>query len=199
MTTVGFGDFYPISLLGRAIVVIACFWGIFLISIMVSALTVAVEFNNQQAASYEAIHQAENEVEYGETATTYLQTILRYNWHVRKTKENPSLSLDKNFRQKKSILFSKLKEIAVSFRTFRRVQQEKIQQRELEKYIQKIDRNITLELERVKLHLNVAYEIRDLLESYNSNQEIIKKHAMELYKETEEISLFKERYLKNLK
>jgi len=32
MTTVGFGDFYPSTHIGRGIIVVSCFWGMFLVS-----------------------------------------------------------------------------------------------------------------------------------------------------------------------
>jgi hypothetical protein len=44
MTTVGFGDFVPTTHLGRLIGVISCFWGTFLVSLMVVSLTLSSEF-----------------------------------------------------------------------------------------------------------------------------------------------------------
>lgn len=44
MTTVGYGDYYPTTHLGRTIGVLACLWGNFLISIMVVSLTISAEF-----------------------------------------------------------------------------------------------------------------------------------------------------------
>ena len=40
MATVGYGDFYPTTHLGRVVDVIACFWGTFLVSLMVLSLTI---------------------------------------------------------------------------------------------------------------------------------------------------------------
>lgn len=39
MTTVGYGDFYPRTLIGRLIDVVLVIWGTFIVSIMVVALT----------------------------------------------------------------------------------------------------------------------------------------------------------------
>jgi hypothetical protein len=44
MATVGYGDFYPATHLGRCVGVIACLWGNFIISIMVVSLTFSSEF-----------------------------------------------------------------------------------------------------------------------------------------------------------
>lgn len=51
--TVGYGDYYPATHLGRTISVVACLWGTFLISLMVVSLTVSVEFTPQEEKAYE--------------------------------------------------------------------------------------------------------------------------------------------------
>jgi hypothetical protein len=43
MTTVGYGDYYPTTHTGRFIGVLGCFWGTFLISLMVVSLTFSAE------------------------------------------------------------------------------------------------------------------------------------------------------------
>jgi hypothetical protein len=53
--TVGYGDYYPQTYLGRTIAVIACLWGTFLISLMVVSLTISVEFTSQEEQAYEEI------------------------------------------------------------------------------------------------------------------------------------------------
>ena len=55
MTTVGFGDFYPSTHLGRMIGVMSALWGTFLVSLMVVALTNSAEFDKGQQYAYENI------------------------------------------------------------------------------------------------------------------------------------------------
>lgn len=47
MTTVGYGDFVPKTHAGRLIGVVGCFWGTFLVSMMVVSLTISAEFTPQ--------------------------------------------------------------------------------------------------------------------------------------------------------
>jgi len=55
MATVGYGDYYPETHIGRAIAVFACIWGNFLISLMVVSLTISSEFNPSQRKAYDNI------------------------------------------------------------------------------------------------------------------------------------------------
>lgn len=42
MTTVGYGDLFPRTILGRSLMVLIAVWGIFTVSIMVVVLTVLI-------------------------------------------------------------------------------------------------------------------------------------------------------------
>jgi len=53
--TVGYGDYYPQSFLGRTIAVFACLWGTFLISLLVVSLTNSVDFTQQEEKAYEEL------------------------------------------------------------------------------------------------------------------------------------------------
>jgi hypothetical protein len=57
--TVGYGDFYPQTNIGRIITMLACLWGTFLISLMVVSLTVSVEFTSQEQKAYDEIKRGE--------------------------------------------------------------------------------------------------------------------------------------------
>lgn len=57
MTTVGYGDVYAMSHCGRAIAVIAAFWGVFLVSLFVVSLTHLLDFDPSQAKSYNLLQR----------------------------------------------------------------------------------------------------------------------------------------------
>jgi hypothetical protein len=198
MSTVGFGEFYPISLLGRAIVVISSIWGNFLISLMVAALTVTVEFSPQEAASFDTIKIAQDEIVLGEIGVICLQNIYRYNKFIKNAKDDLLLSENSDFRREKSWLFAKLKNSIEKFREMRKVKNKKIESAIIEMAISQIDQDINLEMEKIKYNCNLLCELKYLLEEYNKNQEYIKNLSVELYAELDEISIFKDKHLKQL-
>ena len=48
MATVGYGDFWPTSYLGRIVGMISCFWGVFTLSTMVVILNNLLEFTEEE-------------------------------------------------------------------------------------------------------------------------------------------------------
>jgi hypothetical protein len=52
MTTVGYGDYFPRTFVGRILCVICSFWGVFIVSLYVVSLTNMLEFNSTQNKSY---------------------------------------------------------------------------------------------------------------------------------------------------
>lgn len=55
MATVGYGDYYPISNCGRTIGIMACLWGVFIVSIFVVTLNNLLEFSKEEARSFEIL------------------------------------------------------------------------------------------------------------------------------------------------
>jgi len=54
---VGFGDFYPVTNIGRFIIVISCFWGMFMVSQFVYTLQISSEFNLAEEKAFELLRR----------------------------------------------------------------------------------------------------------------------------------------------
>src|SRR3990167_3384006 len=48
MSTIGYGDYYPKTVPGRAVAVALCIWGVIMVSLMVVSLTNYVQYDNKQ-------------------------------------------------------------------------------------------------------------------------------------------------------
>ena len=57
MTTVGYGDYYPRTHLGRFIGIICTFWGVFLVSMMVVTLTMSSEFEPKEQRAFDILYR----------------------------------------------------------------------------------------------------------------------------------------------
>jgi hypothetical protein len=52
MTTVGYGDIYPKTLMGRNVGILVCFWGVFIVSFFVVTLNNMLTFNANEEKSF---------------------------------------------------------------------------------------------------------------------------------------------------
>jgi succinate-acetate transporter protein len=55
MTTVGYGDYYPKSSMGRFVGIIIALWGVFIVSLFVVSLTNLLEFTKSEIKSYDIL------------------------------------------------------------------------------------------------------------------------------------------------
>jgi voltage-gated potassium channel len=52
MTTIGYGDYYPISSFGRIIGVLCCLWGVFTVSMSVATLNSLLLFSEGEKKAF---------------------------------------------------------------------------------------------------------------------------------------------------
>lgn len=96
-------------------------------------------------------------------------------------------------------MYNKVKAVLEDFRILRKSKEDKILHFQIENSINKLEDNLMVEMEKIKGSLTVVDEIKELLEEYKSNQIITKNKMVELYKEFEELKLFKDTYIKDSK
>lgn len=80
MFTVGYGDFYPQTHLGRVLVVLACLWGMFLISMLVVQMARATMHSQQESRAFTLISNIQRQRQIQPTAARAVLAALRY-WH----------------------------------------------------------------------------------------------------------------------
>lgn len=57
MTTIGYGDIYPQTHLGRLVIIVACIWGVFILSLFVVALNNTITLSKEESKAFEQITQ----------------------------------------------------------------------------------------------------------------------------------------------
>ena len=55
MTTVGYGDYYPVTIAGRMIGFVVCIWGIVSISLFVASTDIMLRFTQSEENSYDVL------------------------------------------------------------------------------------------------------------------------------------------------
>lgn len=63
MTTVGYGDIFPVTIGGRVFTIICCIIGVFVVSMIIANLTVLVRLNGDQKEAYDAILELDSKIE----------------------------------------------------------------------------------------------------------------------------------------
>lgn len=174
MSTVGYGDYYATTHLGRIVSVIACFWGTFLISLMVLSLTISSEFTPQESKSFNKIKKDEAEEEVKIKAANAIKFGIRLKIFLRK---NPSAS-----EKKKSKLINKFKSALIEFRAFSMKLKASEQDAPIELVLSRLNEKVTYVLDKIKNDCYVYKGINNKLEAAENNQRIIFNSIEELYK-----------------
>ena len=80
MTTIGYGDIYPQTHLGRLVIIVACIWGVFILSLFVVALNNTITLTKEEAKAFEQItHQDTIKKGVEIDAANIIQKVLRLN------------------------------------------------------------------------------------------------------------------------
>ncbi|OMJ91791.1 hypothetical protein SteCoe_5572 [Stentor coeruleus] len=93
MTTVGYGDFFPRTHIGRFIIVLSCIWGIFIISMMIVTLSNFILFTNEEDRSFEYIKKVKALKASKRFARLYVKKQLEQYLYYRKCKHDPNINL----------------------------------------------------------------------------------------------------------
>ena len=141
--TVGYGDFYPQTVLGRIIAVVACLWGTFLISLMVVSLTISVEFTPQEQKAYDELKKGEM---YSKLKKLALEFI-RYSIRLKEFPEKREDIIDPEMKIKYVKVIDKFKHSLHNFRTWREIVMSKEHEMSPENILYKLNENVSDEME----------------------------------------------------
>jgi hypothetical protein len=175
--TVGYGDFYPQTNLGRGIAIFACLWGTFLISLMVVSLTVSVEFTSQEQKAYDEIKR----VELTNNLKVKGLNLIRLAFMLKDFPENREDIKDPEIRVKYINVLDKFKYKLSSFRTARKFVISKQHEITAENILFKLNENVSTEMEQ--LILSTKSQVGTLLDYLNLSTNIqneIKTHVDKL-------------------
>ena len=162
MTTVGYGDFYPRTHMGRFVVVLACFWGVFLVSMMVVTLTVSSEFTKGESRAYDILFRLNAKEQAKKRASYVLKSALQLFVLQRKFTEHPDYE---------NLHIIKLNEMTNNLDAFR-IQRNRAMKTDLpaEEMLRQLNEKIDIDLEEVRDQLTTAIELDSQLQKVELSQ-----------------------------
>lgn len=178
--TIGFGDYYPQTHLGRLISVIACLWGTFLISLMVVSMTSTVEFTPQEEKAYEELKNTNLKV----SLRTKAIKLIRLGHKLKYCKEKILGFNDRNSRLEYAKASDEFRLQIDEFRILRMSVKVKEQEVSAESILNKLNLNVTDQMEQlIQLsnynvtslidYLHLSKEIQNQISEYSSKLEIL--------------------------
>ena len=176
--SIGYGDFYPTTLLGRIIAFIACLWGILLESLLVIAITNSLNLNVKEELAYNDVEKHLENAVYKKKALNLIYQFYNCNIICADQEKNTSAELRNNkfeerlqFHKKmyfnKSIL--KTKKALIEFRKMRKNKEKKEREISVQTLMTKINFSINENMDY--LLRNIKNQINNLLENLNEAQE----------------------------
>ena len=162
MTTVGFGDFYPSTHLGRVVGVVACFWGTFLVSLMVVSLTLSSEFTPQQRQAFDRIKRDEQEKELRTKASNAIKNAIGVRIFLKK---NPHAS-----ERSKAIKLNKFKNAIIQYRNHKRSLTSSEQDAPIDYVLGKLNDRVSFGLDNIKDECKVYKSLLVRLDNAEVNQ-----------------------------
>jgi hypothetical protein len=179
--TIGYGDYYPQTHVGRALAVLACLWGTFLISLMVVSISSSVDFTPQEQMAYDEIKRDRMKIKLKTKALTMIRhaSILKnvINQHRDSVTVNENEYEYKYYKMTINQALKKYKKALQDFQSFRSHVICQDYEVSTETMLSKINHTITDEMEELvnisnlnvtslKGHLGYSIEVQKQIKTY---------------------------------
>jgi len=182
--TVGYGDYYPQTHLGRFIAVFSCLWGTFLISLMVVSLTNSADFTLQEEKAYEELKKIQSDRDLNKKAVE----LLRKSFKLKKYHQSKeAIENEDNYIKKRYLKdVEDFKTTLEEFRTMRKYVIAKEQEVSAENILYKLNDNISEEMEYLIFNSNeYVNSLQYYIQCSKEVQEEINKYLTKLEKMTQ--------------
>ena len=173
---VGYGDYYPTTVLGRLISFVTCIWGIILEGILIKAIVGLIKMDKKEEIAYNEVEKYLEECNYKKMAlkliyTTYNTHLILESLKVNNNAQKGEIK-DSLFKQRKLYFNNVIWKLKKSLREFSKVRKNK-EKKEREISVQNLMMKINLEINDNMnfLLINIQTQINTLLENMNQAED----------------------------
>ena len=172
----GYGDYYPTTLLGRIIAFCTCIWGIILEGILIKAIIEHLKMESKEEAAYNEVEQYLEECCYKKTALKLINQVYITHKFLENLKMENNMKKgdlkDELFKLRKLKFNRAIWKLKKALREFSLMRKNK-EKNEREISVQKLMTKINLEINDNTNYLlrNIQTQINALLENINQAQE----------------------------
>jgi len=167
MTTVGYGDIFPKSHLGRFIGVVACIIGMLIVSLMVVSLAVIVEFTNEEKKAYSLIKKLQADDNVYNKAIRVVISILKLRKLIHKSKTQKENTLSERF-----ILLTALKkEISIFKNDYKIANSYSLP---LDEMLKKLESKLKIDIHQLTTNIKKLSNVEKELDKISDKQEYIR-------------------------
>jgi len=191
MMTVGYGDLFPHTHMGRFVCILACFWGVFLVSMMVVTLTVVSSFDQKQKRAYDILYRLNIKEDMKKKAAFVITFGIRWMGFCKKLEKN---KINKEeFKKEKIKLMGKMEMRLQYFRDVRAqiIEYDITNEEALRQLTEKIDRD----LDEVDALLKSLKTIEKQLSEIEQSQHIVVTALNECLLYTNDLENFVNSYI----
>eukprot|EP00347_Sterkiella_histriomuscorum_P011436 403372460 len=146
MTTVGFGDYYPRTHVGRFIIILSCFWGVFLVSMSIVSLNSVKKFKCNEQYAFNIMYRMKIKENVRIKAVNALAYAQKF-WKLQKLLRNDTIQTEafrKRLREQKLLFEVKLRDRILDFQRERyRLKIEELAENvKIKQLMEKIDKDL---------------------------------------------------------
>ena len=183
MTTVGYGDFYPKSHLGRFIGVISCIIGMLLVSLIVVSLSSILDFRSEEKKAYSIIKKLNADDNAYSKATDVIKSVLNIRKIVSEKRESSVAFLTERF-----ILFTQLKRKITIFKNDYKIANSYALP--IDEMLKRMENNLKDDISRIGTCVKNMSGINEQIDDINKDQDELTQRMNNILKMQEDISQY---------
>jgi len=172
MTTVGYGDFYPKTQVGRFITIIACIVGVYFVSMMMVFMTQKSMLNTNEFKAFKLLTRLKRRKEIANYRALMIhQALLMYKYKLKYNEDQENIEYKKKYYEEKRNIITGIEEVKQELKIIKSFDIIPTQE-----HLFDISERIKTNISEIKHHLESLAFVNEILLNYTDSQIEIAKY-----------------------